>query len=109
MMAQIHVCAAKAGVDMIAELSRAGVGRGGSRVNPLWCPDRSGAPKVWRVLLPAESIRGKKSWTVFRLDVSGRRRILATPVCFSLPDLAGFITGAVIPVDGGWAQITAAA
>lgn len=102
MMAQIHVCAAKAGVDMITRTLALEWGEAGVRVNSVVPGPIDGTEGMAR-LAPTESIREKVVDGV-PLGRFGTPQDIGNACLFLASDLAGFITGAVIPVDGGWAQ-----
>jgi len=102
MMAQIHVCAAKAGVDMITRTLALEWGKSGIRVNSVVPGPIDGTEGMAR-LAPTESIR-KRVVDGVPLGRFGTPDDIGKACLFIASDLAGFITGAVIPVDGGWAQ-----
>ncbi|MCB1753087.1 MAG: SDR family oxidoreductase [Gammaproteobacteria bacterium] len=102
MMAQIHVCAAKAGVDMITRTLALEWGGAGVRVNSVVPGPIDGTEGMAR-LAPTESVRKSVAESV-PLGRFGTPGDIADACLFLASDLAGFITGAVIPVDGGWAQ-----
>ncbi|BFM19815.1 SDR family oxidoreductase [Gilvimarinus japonicus] len=100
MAGQIHVCAAKAGVDMITRTLSIEWGGEGVRVNSIIPGPIEGTEGMDR-LAPGEQMRDKILQTV-PLKRMGRPRDIADACLFLSSELAGFITGAVIPVDGGW-------
>jgi NAD(P)-dependent dehydrogenase (short-subunit alcohol dehydrogenase family) len=102
MMAQVHVCAAKAGVDMITRTLALEWGRAGVRVNSVVPGPIDGTEGMAR-LAPTESIR-KQVVDGVPLGRFGTPEDIGRACLFLASELAGFITGAVIPVDGGWAQ-----
>jgi len=102
MMAQIHVCAAKAGVDMITRTLALEWGRAGVRVNSVVPGPIDGTEGMAR-LAPTETIR-KKVVDGVPLGRFGTPEDIGNACLFLASDLAGFVTGAIIPVDGGWAQ-----
>lgn len=100
MPAQIHVCAAKAGVDMLTRVLAMEWGAYGIRVNSLVPGPIDGTEGIRR-LAPTDRARRivERSVPLERFgtveDVANGALLLASP-------LAAFITGAVLPVDGGW-------
>ena len=99
-IAQIHVCAAKAGVDMVTRVLAMEWGELGIRVNSI-IPGPINETEGMRRLAPT----GEALATVSRNVPLGRlgeiEEIAAAALLLSSPQ-AAFITGAVIPVDGGW-------
>ncbi len=102
MKAQVHVCAAKAGVDMITRTLALEWGPSGVRVNSIVPGPIDGTEGMAR-LAPDDDARRRV------VDGVPLRRF-GTPVdvgnaCLFLgSDLGSYVTGAVLPVDGGWAQ-----
>jgi NAD(P)-dependent dehydrogenase (short-subunit alcohol dehydrogenase family) len=100
MPAQIHVCAAKAGVDMLTRVLAMEWGRYGVRVNSL-VPGPIDETEGMRRLAPTDAARRAvvASVPLERLgtvdDVANAALLLASP-------LAAYITGTVLAVDGGW-------
>jgi len=100
MAMQAHVCAAKAGVDMLTRVLAMEWGRDGIRVNSVIPGPIDGTEGMAR-LAPTPQARAlvERSVPLGRMgvaeDVAAACRLLSSP-------LAGFITGAVLPVDGGW-------
>lgn len=99
-VAQIHVCAAKAGVDMVTRVLAMEWGELGIRVNSI-VPGPISRTEGMRRLAPTPDALA----TVARNVPLGRlgevEEIAAAALLLSSPQ-AAFITGAVIPVDGGW-------
>ena len=97
---QSHVCAAKAGVDMLTRVLALEWGEAGVRVNSIVPGPIRGTEGMAR-LAPGESMQ----WAVAQSvplkrmgeveDVANLALALASP-------LGAFVSGAVIPVDGGW-------
>jgi len=102
MQAQIHVCAAKAGVDMVTRTLALEWGREGVRVNSVVPGPIDGTEGMAR-LAPTESLREQVAQSV-PLGRFGTPADIGNACLFLASDLAAFINGAVIPVDGGWAQ-----
>lgn len=100
MAGQAHVCAAKAGVDMLTRSLAMEWGPEGLRVNSV-IPGPIDATEGMRRLAPsnAQSEQVRLSVPLRRLgsaeDIAQACQFLASPQ-------AGYITGAVLPVDGGW-------
>ncbi|WP_188151777.1 SDR family oxidoreductase [Teredinibacter waterburyi] len=100
MIGQSHVCAAKAGVDMLTRSLAMEWGPDGIRVNSVVPGPIAGTEGMAR-LAP-----NPKMLEMARLSVPLKR--LGTPedvghlVLFLASSLASYVTGAVIPADGGW-------
>lgn len=102
MLAQSHVCAAKAGVDMITRSLALEWGAEGIRINSI-VPGPIEGTEGMRRLAPTpellESVR--ESVPLRRLgtpeDIGNACLFLASP-------LGSYINGVVLPVDGGWSQ-----
>lgn len=100
MQLQMHVCAAKAGVDMVTRVAAIEWGAAGVRVNSV-VPGPIADTEGMRRLAPtpelekavAESVPMRQFGTVE--DIANCCLWLGSP-------LARYVTGAVIPVDGGW-------
>lgn len=97
---QSHVCAAKAGVDMLTRVLALEWGEAGVRVNsivPGPIKDTEGmarlAPTESLTKAVTESVPLKRMGTAE--DVANLAMALASP-------LGAYVNGAVIPVDGGW-------
>ncbi len=97
---QAHVCAAKAGVDMLTRVLALEWGDQGIRVNSIVPGPIEGtegmarlAPTPTSQAAVAASVPMKRMGTT--TDVAKLALVLASP-------LADYINGAVIPVDGGW-------
>ncbi len=97
---QAHVCAAKAGVDMLTRVLALEWGDQGIRVNSIVPGPIEGtegmarlAPTPMAQAAVAASVPMKRMGTT--ADVAKLALVLASP-------LAAYINGAVIPVDGGW-------
>ena len=102
MAGQSHVCAAKAGVDMITRSLCLEWGAEGVRINSI-IPGPIDNTEGMKRLAPSDALRTavKKSVPLQRM---GTTDDIANACLFLASDFAGFISGAVIPVDGGWAQ-----
>jgi NAD(P)-dependent dehydrogenase (short-subunit alcohol dehydrogenase family) len=102
MAGQSHVCAAKAGVDMITRTLCLEWGAEGVRINSV-IPGPIDNTEGMKRLAPNEKIRAAVTQSV-PLQRLGATSDIANACLFLASDFASYITGAVIPVDGGWAQ-----
>ena len=100
MEAQIHVCAAKAGVDMVTRVLALEWGGHGVRVLSVMPGPIEGtegmkrlAPTLQMQKMAAETVPLKRMGT--GADIADACLALASDYC-------RYISGAVIPVDGGW-------
>ncbi len=100
MVGQAHVCAAKAGVDMITKTLALEWGVEGVRVNGV-IPGPIDDTEGMKRLAPTEKVR-----ELCRLSVPLKRmgvaRDIANACMFLASPLAAYISGAILPVDGGW-------
>ena len=97
---QAHVCAAKAGVDMLTRVLAMELGHQGVRCNgiiPGPIDDTEGMAR----LAPSEEAREHCRRSV-PLERLGTKRDIANCAMFLASPLADYISGAIIPVDGGW-------
>ena len=102
MLAQAHVCAAKAGVDMITRNLANEWGPHGVRVNsviPGPIDDTEGMARM----APTDNLKKACESTV-PLRRLGTPEDIANACVFLATPMASYINGAVIPVDGGWLQ-----
>ena len=103
---QSHVCAAKAGVDMLTRVLAIEWGHDGIRVNsvvPGPIEDTEGMARLAPTLEARQAIvQGVP------LGRMGTKQDVANLVLFLASPRAAYITGAVIPVDGGWSANGAA-
>jgi NAD(P)-dependent dehydrogenase (short-subunit alcohol dehydrogenase family) len=97
---QVHVCAAKAGVDMVTRVLAMEWGPQGIRVNSLIPGPIAGTEGMAR-LAPTPTIQAAVTESV-PLRRDGTPEDLANAALFLASPLADYINGAVIPVDGGW-------
>ena len=102
MQAQIHVCAAKAGVDMITRTLALEWGGHGVRINSIVPGPIDGTEGMAR-LAPDPETRAQTAAGV-PLGRLGTPADIGKACLFLGSDLAGYISGVVLAVDGGWAQ-----
>ncbi len=100
MQMQAHVCAAKAGVDMLTRVLALEWGGDGVRVNSV-VPGPIEGTEGMRRLAPGKELLAQVTGSV-PLGRLGRSEDIANAVLFLCSPLAAYVTGAVIPVDGGW-------
>tara|TARA_B100000809_G_scaffold189893_1_gene188444 strand:- start:1211 stop:2050 length:840 start_codon:yes stop_codon:yes gene_type:complete len=100
MQGQIHVCAAKAGVDMLTRVLAMEWGELGIRVNSI-IPGPIDKTEGMRRLAPTASARRAVTSSV-PLGRMGTVEDIAQAALWLASPLASYINGAVIPVDGGW-------
>ncbi|MFN3198257.1 MAG: SDR family oxidoreductase [Bradymonadia bacterium] len=100
MMLQAHVCAAKAGVDMLTRTLAMEWGPMGVRVNSLVPGPIDGTEGMKRLLMdPSKKTMLAETVPLQRL---GTPADCADVALFLASDAARYVSGAVIPVDGGW-------
>lgn len=99
---QIHVCAAKAGVDMVTRVLAMEWGPEDIRINSI-VPGPIEGTEGMRRLAPTPEIRKLVTESV-PLKRYGTPEDIANMAMFLASPLASYVSGAVIPVDGGWAQ-----
>lgn len=101
MEAQVHVCAAKAGVDMVTRVLAMEWGPHGVRINSVVPGPIDGTEGMSR-LAPTPEIKESVAASVpmqrmgLPADVANACLAIASP-------MFAYVTGAIIPVDGGWA------
>ena len=100
MTGQSHVCAAKAGVDMITKTLALEWGPEGIRINSV-IPGPIEDTEGMRRLAPSPEAMDKvvKSVPLKRI---GKKTDMANICLFLGSDMASYVNGTVIPVDGGW-------
>ena len=101
---QVHVCAAKAGVDMVTKTLALEWGSMGVRVNSI-APGAVDDTEGMKRLAPTPQVRAM----VTKMIPAGRfadKREIADLALFLCSDAARFITGTVIPCDGGQSLVT---
>ncbi len=96
---QVHVCAAKAGVDMITRCLAMEWGREGIRINSVAPGPIEGTEGMER-LAPTPEAKARVAASV-PMGRMGTVDEIADACLFLSSDAARYITGAVIPVDGG--------
>lgn len=101
MAMQAHVCAAKAGVDMLTRTLAIEWGPAGVRLNAISPGPIDGTEGMAR-LAPTEAARQA---VVDRVPLRrmGTPRDIANACMFLASDAASYLSGAIIPVDGAWA------
>jgi len=97
---QMHVCAAKAGVDMITRVAAMEWATAGVRINSVTPGPIEGTEGMSR-LAPNEAARQMVKETV-PLGCFGSTDDIANACLWLCSPLARYITGVVLPVDGGW-------
>ncbi|MEL6584060.1 MAG: SDR family oxidoreductase [Pseudomonadota bacterium] len=102
MEAQAHVCAAKAGVDMITRTLAMEWGDQGIRMNSIVPGPIDGTEGMAR-LAPTPDMMEKVRKTV-PIKRLGLPEDIGNACLFLSSDLGAYVSGVVMPVDGGWAQ-----
>lgn len=102
MHAQAHVCSAKAGVDMITRTLALEWGAEGIRVNSVVPGPIEGTEGMKR-LAPTEEAITKVAGTV-PLGRLGAPQDIGNACLFLGSEFGSYISGAILPVDGGWSQ-----
>ncbi len=97
---QSHVCAAKAGVDMLTRTLAMEWGSEGIRVNSI-VPGPIENTEGMKRLAPTPGLLDAVIDSV-PLNRLGTKADIGRVAMFLASPLAGYLTGAVIPVDGGW-------
>ena len=100
MALQAHVCAAKAGVDMLTRVLAIEWGGDGIRVNSVVPGPIEGTEGMAR-LAPTHQARETVRATV-PAGRWGTPRDVADVCLFLASPLAAYVTGVVLPADGGW-------
>lgn len=104
---QSHVCAAKAGVDMLTRTLALEWGPAGIRINSI-APGPIADTEGMRRLAPSEKIAEQYKRTV-PLGRFGEAAEIGDAAMFLSSDAAAYISGVVLPVDGGWSVAGASA
>lgn len=97
---QVHVCAAKAGVDMITRVLAMEWGPEGVRVNSVSPGPIAGTEGMER-LAPTPEAKAASARSV-PLGRMGTVDDVADVCQFLASDAARFVSGVVLPADGGW-------
>ncbi|HSH41399.1 MAG TPA: SDR family oxidoreductase [Arenicellales bacterium] len=97
---QSHVCAAKAGVDMLTRVLALEWGESGVRVNSIVPGPIKGTEGMAR-LAPSEELERAVTESV-PLKRMGEKQDVANLALALASPLGEYVNGAVIPVDGGW-------
>lgn len=97
---QSHVCAAKAGVDMLTRTLALEWGPAGVRVNSI-SPGPIEDTEGMRRLAPTEKIAAHVKRSV-PLQRYGKASEIGAAAMFLSSDAGAYISGIVMPVDGGW-------
>lgn len=98
---QAHVCAAKAGVDMLTRTLAMEWGPLGVRINSI-APGPIAGTEGMKRLAPLPEMQQMIDGTV-PLRRQGTLEDISNVALFLASDLAGYVSGVVLPVDGGWA------
>jgi NAD(P)-dependent dehydrogenase (short-subunit alcohol dehydrogenase family) len=106
MAMQLHVCAAKAGVDMLTRCLAIEWGPEGIRTNAVVPGPIEGTEGMAR-LAPGEAARARIAAGV-PLGRFGTPADVAAVCLFLASDAAAYVNGAIVHADGGWAQRGAA-
>ncbi|HYD99110.1 MAG TPA: SDR family oxidoreductase [Alphaproteobacteria bacterium] len=97
---QVHVCAAKAGVDMVTRVLAMEWGPEGIRVNSIVPGPIAGTEGMARLAPGAEAEKAVLRTVPMRR--MGQTEDIARAAIFLASDLAAYVSGTVLPVDGGW-------
>jgi NAD(P)-dependent dehydrogenase (short-subunit alcohol dehydrogenase family) len=97
---QSHVCAAKAGVDMLTRVLALEWGEAGVRVNSI-VPGPIRDTEGMARLAPSEAMQKAVTDSV-PLKRMGEKEDVANLALALASPLGSYVSGAVIPVDGGW-------
>jgi len=104
---QAHVCAAKAGVEMLTRVLALELGPQQIRVNGI-VPGPIDETEGMARLAPGDEARERVRQSV-PMKRLGTAREVANCALFLASPLAGYISGAIVPVDGAWSVAGAGA
>jgi NAD(P)-dependent dehydrogenase (short-subunit alcohol dehydrogenase family) len=102
MEAQSHVCAAKAGVEMLTRCLALEWGAQGIRVNAIVPGPIAGTEGMQR-LAPTAAMQEMVCDSV-PLHRLGSAQEIGNACLFLASELGSYVNGAILPVDGGWLQ-----
>lgn len=97
---QAHVCSAKAGIDMLTKTLACEWGMAGVRVNAI-SPGPIEETEGMDRLAPSEAARQLVRKSV-PLGRDGRADEIGDACLWLASDAAAYVSGAILPVDGGW-------
>jgi NAD(P)-dependent dehydrogenase (short-subunit alcohol dehydrogenase family) len=100
---QAHVCAAKAGVDMLTRVLAIEWGGAGVRINSI-SPGPIDDTEGMKRLAPSQGSREKIVQTL-PLQRMGSKTDISNLALFLVSDAASYITGSVMVCDGGWSLL----
>jgi len=100
---QAHVCAAKAGVDMLTRVLAIEWGPAGIRVNAVVPGPIAHTEGMKRLCPTAEAVAAVAASVP--LQRLGTTEDVADVCLFLASDAARYISGAILPVDGGWSAV----
>ena len=98
---QVHACAAKAGIDMMTRVLALEWGAEGVRVNAISPGPIADTEGIRRLAPTPEALQGMVDGVP--LQRMGSLEDIANMAMFLSSPLASYVTGAIIPVDGGTA------
>ncbi|MGD2129248.1 MAG: SDR family oxidoreductase, partial [Lysobacterales bacterium] len=107
MALQAHVCAAKAGVEMLTRVLALELGPRNARVNAI-VPGPIADTEGMDRLAPSSEQKERVRLSV-PLQRMGTAREIANCALFLASPMAEYVSGAIIPVDGGWSVAGAGA
>ena len=100
MMFQAHVCAAKAGINMLVKVLAMEWGPAGVRVNVI-SPGPIGGTEGMARLTP--TTEGEASWKArIALRDFGQKSDVSDMAMFLASDASAYVTGSIFQCDGGW-------
>ena len=97
---QMHVCAAKAGVDMVTRVAAIEWGAAGVRVNSVTPGPIAETEGMQRLAPTPEAVQ--MVIDSVPMQRYGTKQDIADCCLWLASSMASYVTGAVIPVDGGW-------